>query len=72
MVVGKQGHAPCSNILLFQQSLLSKVKFDDDRKTTHKDGMKSGHPQFFGYYRISNSGLGAAIEQTVTPTKIIR
>ena len=33
------------------------VEFNGDHKTAYKDEVKSGHPQFLGYYWIRNSGV---------------
>ena len=33
------------------------IEFNGDHKTVLKDEVKSGHHQFWGYYRISNSGV---------------
>ena len=37
----------CSNKAFFVS-----VKFNEDHKTAYIDEAKSGHPQFWGYYRI--------------------
>ena len=56
IVEGYQGHAPCKTLLLHKVSLVS-VEFHEDHKIACKDEVKSDHPQFSGYYQISNSGL---------------
>ena len=33
------------------------IKFNGDHTTAYKDEVKSGHPQFLGYYRIWKSGV---------------
>ena len=55
---GKQGHAPCEIPLCHKATL---VELHGGRKTAYKCGVKSGHPQFWGY-RISNSGVCLSTE----------
>ena len=37
--------------------LFVTVEFNGNGKTVYKDEVKSGHPQFWRYYQISNSGV---------------
>ena len=56
VVGGKQGHAPCETLLLYQSLFLVSVKFHGDHKT-NKDVVLSGNPEFWGYFLISNGGV---------------
>ena len=48
---GKHGHVPYEILLLQQSLFLVSVKCNGDHRT-YKDDVKSGHPQFWGYYRM--------------------
>ena len=51
VVEAKQGHAPYK-ILLLHKAFFVSVEFNGDHYNAHKDEVKSGHAQFWGYYRI--------------------
>ena len=60
VVGGRHGQAHCE-ILLHQQGLfLFQLIFMLIVRLSQSLG-KSGHPQFWGYYRISNSGVCVAM-----------
>ena len=65
MVLGKQDHAPCK-ICLLHKAFFVLVEFIGDHKTSYKDEIKSGHPQFLGYYRISICGLSACLGDIIS------
>ena len=51
MAWAKQRHAPCKYSCT-TKPLLRTAEFNGDHMTAYKDEVRSGHPQFWGYYLI--------------------
>ena len=52
----KQGHTPCKMPLLQPSFFLCQSNFVEIIRLS-QDEIKSGHPQFWGYYQVYNCGI---------------